>query len=177
MFLCVRMRVVCDCDCVCLFFVLGWVLDCSPSWISSGPPSNVGPVSSPPQSLPVAGVSAWWCISGSRCPELGALVCASSLLVAACWGLGPLALSGLCLGNDVSRVSGSMVGSAPVWMAAGRPCGLVAAAPWGFWTVAPRWLDSGANRYTDVLQGGPFIWIHLNKMGMVGHINFLFVAH
>ncbi|MEQ2309498.1 hypothetical protein AMECASPLE_039389 [Ameca splendens] len=50
---------------------------------------------------------------------LGALVCASSLLVAACQGLGPWALSGL-LGSDVipgSRISGlhgwtsSVVGS------------------------------------------------------------------
>ena len=29
----------------------------------------------------------------------------------------------------------------------------------------------------EVIQGVPFIWIHLNKMGMVGDINFLFVAH
>ncbi|KAK5602890.1 Short transient receptor putative channel 7 [Crenichthys baileyi] len=32
-----------------------WVLDCSLSWISLGPPSNVGPISSPPHIPPVLG--------------------------------------------------------------------------------------------------------------------------
>ncbi|MED6243387.1 hypothetical protein ATANTOWER_019423 [Ataeniobius toweri] len=49
------------CDCVCLFFVSGWVLGCSLSWICLGPPSNVGPISSPPHYLPVVGVSARRC--------------------------------------------------------------------------------------------------------------------
>ncbi|MED6240517.1 hypothetical protein ATANTOWER_022421 [Ataeniobius toweri] len=98
---------MCGCDCVCLFFVSGWVLDCSLSWISLGPPSNVGPISSPPLYLPVVGVSARWCTWGSWCSGLGALVGAGSLPVAACRGLDPWALSGLCLGSDMSRVSGS----------------------------------------------------------------------
>ncbi|MEQ2257038.1 hypothetical protein ILYODFUR_030323 [Ilyodon furcidens] len=104
------MRVgMCDCDCVCLFFVSGWVLGCSLSWISLGPPSNVGPIPSPPHYLPVVGVSARWCTCGSRYPGLGALVCAGSLPVAACQGLDPWALSGLCLGSDMSRGLGSLV--------------------------------------------------------------------
>ncbi|MED6233978.1 hypothetical protein ATANTOWER_020053 [Ataeniobius toweri] len=80
----------------------GWVLGCSVSWISLGPPFDVGPTSSPPHSLRGL-VSACWCIGGSRCPGLTALVRAGSLPVAACQGLGPLALSGLCLGSDVPR--------------------------------------------------------------------------
>ncbi|MED6262352.1 hypothetical protein ATANTOWER_018340 [Ataeniobius toweri] len=109
MFLCVRMRVgMCDCDCVCLFFVSDWVLDCSLSWIRLGSPSNVGPISSPPHYLPVVGVSACRCTCGSRCLGLGALVCAGSLLLAACWGLGPWALLGLGLGSDMSWGLGSV---------------------------------------------------------------------
>ncbi|MED6261455.1 hypothetical protein ATANTOWER_005378 [Ataeniobius toweri] len=97
------MRVgMCDCDCVPVF-VSGWVLGCSLSWISLVPPSNVGPISSPPHYLLVAGVSARWCTCCSRCPGLGALVCAGSLLVAASRGLGPWTQSGLYLGSDVSR--------------------------------------------------------------------------
>ncbi|MEQ2282002.1 hypothetical protein AMECASPLE_036048 [Ameca splendens] len=53
--------------------------------------------------LLVVGVSACRCTCGSRYPGLGALMCAGSLPVAACWGLDPWALSGLCLGNDMSR--------------------------------------------------------------------------
>ncbi|MED6275458.1 hypothetical protein CHARACLAT_026756 [Characodon lateralis] len=106
------MRVgMCDCDCMCLFFVSGWVLNCSLSWISLGPKSNVGPISSPSHYLPVVGVSARWCTvvlrplvyCGSPFPGLDALVCAASLLVAACRGLDPWALSGLCLGSNMSR--------------------------------------------------------------------------
>ncbi|MED6252535.1 hypothetical protein ATANTOWER_013097 [Ataeniobius toweri] len=88
------MRVgMCDCDCVCLFLcqVGSWT---APSWISLGP--------STPHYLPVVGVSAHWCTCGSQCPGLGALVCASSLPVAATRGLDPWALSGLCLGSDMS---------------------------------------------------------------------------
>ncbi|MEQ2249562.1 hypothetical protein ILYODFUR_030676 [Ilyodon furcidens] len=48
-------------------FVSGWVLGCSLSWISLGPQSNVGPISSPPHYLPVAGGSTHWCTCGSRC--------------------------------------------------------------------------------------------------------------
>ncbi|MEQ2257565.1 hypothetical protein ILYODFUR_036014 [Ilyodon furcidens] len=78
---------------------------------------------SPPHSLPVAGVSACWCIGGSRCPGLGALVCAGSLPVAACQDLGPLALSGLCLGGDMPkglRVHGWMYSGVGSWR-------------WGLW--------------------------------------------
>ncbi|MEQ2238838.1 hypothetical protein ILYODFUR_037426 [Ilyodon furcidens] len=73
--------------------------------MSFGPPSNVGPISS--ATLP-AGCwpAACLCIGGSRCPGLGALVCACPLLVAACQGLGTLGLLGLCLGGAVSQVSG-----------------------------------------------------------------------
>ncbi|MEQ2273469.1 hypothetical protein XENORESO_004492 [Xenotaenia resolanae] len=42
-------------------------------------------MSSPPLSLLVVGVSISWCIGGSRCPRLGALVCAGSLPEAAGW--------------------------------------------------------------------------------------------
>ncbi|MEQ2293461.1 hypothetical protein AMECASPLE_033682 [Ameca splendens] len=98
------MRVgMCDCNCVCLFYVSGWVLDCSLSWISLGPPSNVGLISSPPHYLPVVGVSARWCTCGSWCLGSGDLVSAGSLPVAACQGLDPWALSGLYFGSDISR--------------------------------------------------------------------------
>ncbi|MED6244206.1 hypothetical protein ATANTOWER_031330 [Ataeniobius toweri] len=97
------------CDCDCSVFVSGWVLGCSLSWISLAPPSNVEPISSLLHSLPVAGVSAHLCIGGSRCLGLGALMCAGSLPVAGCQGLGPLALSGLCLGVMCPRVLGLWV--------------------------------------------------------------------
>ncbi|MEQ2290052.1 hypothetical protein AMECASPLE_039379 [Ameca splendens] len=45
---------------------------------------------------------------GSRCPRPGALVCAGSLPVAACRGLAPWALLGLCLGGGVSRGLGPL---------------------------------------------------------------------
>ncbi|MEQ2285459.1 hypothetical protein AMECASPLE_032019 [Ameca splendens] len=90
------MRVgMCDCDCVCLFFVSRWVLDCSLSLV---PPSNVRPISSPPYYLPVVGVSACRCMP----------VCAGSLPVAASRGLDPWAQSGLCLGSDMSLGLGSL---------------------------------------------------------------------
>ncbi|MEQ2241525.1 hypothetical protein ILYODFUR_026280 [Ilyodon furcidens] len=100
---------MCDCDCVCLFFVSGWVLDCSFSWISLGPPSN--------------GVSARWYTCGSQCPGLGALVCAGSLPVTACRGLNPWALSDLHLGGDVSR---------GLWVH-GRTCSGVDSCRRGLW--------------------------------------------
>ncbi|MEQ2313957.1 hypothetical protein AMECASPLE_007206 [Ameca splendens] len=78
------------------------------SMISFRPPSNVGLISSPPHSLPVAGVSSHWCNGGSRCPGLGALVCAGALPVAAYRGLGLLAWSSLCLGRDVPQGLGSL---------------------------------------------------------------------
>ncbi|MEQ2304618.1 hypothetical protein AMECASPLE_029047 [Ameca splendens] len=110
------MRVgMCDHDCVCLFFVSGWVLGCSLSWISLSPPSNAGPISSPPHYLPVVGVSARQCTCGSRYPGLGALVCAGSLPVAACRGPGPLGSIRPLLGECYvpgAQVSGSMAGSA-----------------------------------------------------------------
>ncbi|MED6277510.1 hypothetical protein CHARACLAT_014220 [Characodon lateralis] len=45
------------------------------------PPSNVGPISSPPHYLPVVSVSASWCTCCSRCLGLVALVCTGSLPV------------------------------------------------------------------------------------------------
>ncbi|MEQ2237973.1 hypothetical protein ILYODFUR_028638 [Ilyodon furcidens] len=92
---------MCDCDCVFLFL-------CQVSslfWISLGPPIKCG-ASFLPATLPAGG----WCLCscGSRCLQLGALVCAGSLPVAACRGLGPWVLSGLCLGRDVSRGDGSL---------------------------------------------------------------------
>ncbi|MEQ2289126.1 hypothetical protein AMECASPLE_029864 [Ameca splendens] len=96
------MRVgMCDCDCVCLFFVSGWVLGCSFSWISLCPLSNVGPIPSPPYYLPMVGVSARQCTCGSRYPGLGALVCAVSVL-------DPWALLSLCLGSDMSWGLGAL---------------------------------------------------------------------
>ncbi|MEQ2282103.1 hypothetical protein AMECASPLE_037082 [Ameca splendens] len=91
------MRVgMCDCDCVCLFFVLGWVLDCSLSWISLA-------------TLPAGG----WCLCPlvylcSRCPGWGTLVCAGSLPMVACQGLDDWPLLGHCLGNDMSWSFGSL---------------------------------------------------------------------
>ncbi|MEQ2230514.1 hypothetical protein ILYODFUR_030085 [Ilyodon furcidens] len=103
------MRVgMCVCNCVRLFFVSGWVLGCSLSWISLDFPSNVGPIPSPPHYLPVVYVSARWCTCGPRYPGLGALLCSGSLTVAVCWGLDPWALTGLCLGSDKSRGLGSL---------------------------------------------------------------------
>ncbi|KAK5612544.1 hypothetical protein CRENBAI_012029, partial [Crenichthys baileyi] len=67
-----------------------------------GYPSNVGPISSPPHSLPVVGVSAHRWTRGSWYLGLGTLVCAGSFPVAACRGLDSWALSGLCLGSDMS---------------------------------------------------------------------------
>ncbi|MEQ2229829.1 hypothetical protein ILYODFUR_022872 [Ilyodon furcidens] len=67
------------------------------------PPIKCGAYFLPAHYLLVVGVSARRCTCGSQCPGLGALVCAGSLPVAACWGLDPWALSGLCLGSDVSR--------------------------------------------------------------------------
>ncbi|MED6259286.1 hypothetical protein ATANTOWER_020265 [Ataeniobius toweri] len=83
---------MCDCDCVCLFFVSGWVLGCSLSWITLFPPCH----------------TARRCTCGSRYSGPGVLMCAGSLPVAACRGLGPWDLSGLCLGGDVSRGLGSL---------------------------------------------------------------------
>ncbi|MED6275702.1 hypothetical protein CHARACLAT_029097 [Characodon lateralis] len=65
-------------------------------------------MSSPAHYLSMVGVSARWCTCGSQCLGLGALVCAGSLLVAASWGLDPGALSGLCLGSDMSQGLGSL---------------------------------------------------------------------
>ncbi|MED6280229.1 hypothetical protein CHARACLAT_008579 [Characodon lateralis] len=96
------------------------LLGYSLSWISLGYPSNVGPISSPPHYLPVPGVSARWCIGGSRCLGLCAFVCAGSLPAAACQDLGPLALLGLCLGSDVPGVSDLWVHG---WICSGvDPC-------------------------------------------------------
>ncbi|MEQ2231473.1 hypothetical protein ILYODFUR_000773 [Ilyodon furcidens] len=97
-----------DRDSVCLFFVSGWFLYSSPFWISLGPPSNLGPISSLPHYPPVAGVSARWSTCGFLCSGLGALVYAGSPPVAACWGLDPWALSGLCLRSVMSRSLGSL---------------------------------------------------------------------
>ncbi|MED6293886.1 hypothetical protein CHARACLAT_015183 [Characodon lateralis] len=96
------------CDCVCLFFVSGWVMECSLPWISLGPPSNKGPISFPPHYLPVVGVSACWCTCGSRYPGLGSLVFAGSLPVATCRGLDPWALPGLFLEGGGSRGLGPL---------------------------------------------------------------------
>ncbi|MEQ2282226.1 hypothetical protein AMECASPLE_038382 [Ameca splendens] len=81
---------------------------CSLSWISLGPPSNMGPIPSLPHYLAVVGVSACWCTCGSRYPGLGALVSAGSLPVAVCRGLDPWALSGLCLESHMSRDLGCL---------------------------------------------------------------------
>ncbi|MED6260284.1 hypothetical protein ATANTOWER_011060 [Ataeniobius toweri] len=134
------MRVgMCDCDCVCLFFVSGWVLDCSLSWISLGPPSNVGPISSPPHYLQVVGVSARWCTCGSRFPGLGALVCTDSLPKAACRSLDPWALSGLCLESDISQ-------------------GLGCAGPW-LDLLGHGWLLAGSVGSLLQLPGATALWL------------------
>ncbi|MEQ2303176.1 hypothetical protein AMECASPLE_013970 [Ameca splendens] len=131
---------MCDCDRVCLFFVSGLVLGCSLSWISVGPPSNVGPIPSPPHYLPVVGVSPRWCTCGSR--YLGwVLWCElaqSRWLLARAWTLG------LCRGSPwrviSPRVSGLWVhGRICLGVDGCRACGLITPAPWGFCTVAARW--------------------------------------
>ncbi|MEQ2256323.1 hypothetical protein ILYODFUR_023088 [Ilyodon furcidens] len=80
------MRVgMCECDCVCLFYLSGWDLGCSLSWISLGPASNTGPIPSPPHYLPVVGVSARRCTCSSRYPELWCVVAHSWWLLAGAW--------------------------------------------------------------------------------------------
>ncbi|MED6277128.1 hypothetical protein CHARACLAT_010163 [Characodon lateralis] len=93
-----------------------------------------------PHYLPVVGVSARWCTCGSRCPGLSAYVCAGSLPVAVCRGLDAWALPALCLGSDMSRGLGSLgPWLALLWRRQLWVCGLVAALPWGFCTVAGGW--------------------------------------
>ncbi|MEQ2253717.1 hypothetical protein ILYODFUR_035253 [Ilyodon furcidens] len=124
------MRVeMCDYDCVCLFLCQVGSWACSLSWLW---------VLFSPHSLPVAGVSACWYTCGSRV-QSWVLWYVCSLLVAACWGLDPWTLSGLCLGSYVSRVSGLWVHGWICYGVDGGACGLVAAAPWGFCTVAAGW--------------------------------------
>ncbi|MED6236748.1 hypothetical protein ATANTOWER_013706 [Ataeniobius toweri] len=96
------------CDCVCLFFVSGWVLGCSLSWISLGPPSNLGPIY-PPATLPAGGwclcppVYLWFSVSGAGC-------------FGVCWltpgdclpGLGPQGFVGPLLGSNMSQGLGSL---------------------------------------------------------------------
>ncbi|MED6243368.1 hypothetical protein ATANTOWER_019199 [Ataeniobius toweri] len=99
----------------------------APRLPSSAP--SCGAYSSLPQSLQVAGVSACWCVGGSQCLGLGALVCAGSLPVAAWQGLGPLALSGLfwgvvhpCSGIDTHSalwLLGGPSGVPALWVAFG----------------------------------------------------------
>ncbi|MEQ2227576.1 hypothetical protein ILYODFUR_039011, partial [Ilyodon furcidens] len=89
-------------------------------------------------SPPVAGVSARWCTCGSRYPGLGALVCASSFPVAACRGLDPWALSGLCLGSDMSRGLGSL-------------------GPW-LDLLGHRWLPTGPMGSLLQLPGASALW-------------------
>ncbi|MEQ2289671.1 hypothetical protein AMECASPLE_035568 [Ameca splendens] len=108
----------CDCDCVYLF--LCQVGSCA---AHLRPPIKCGAYSSPPQSLQVAGVSAGWCVGGSQCLGLGALVCAGSLPVAAWQGLGPLALSGLFWGvvhpcSGIDTHSALWLPGGPSWVPA-----------------------------------------------------------
>ncbi|MEQ2295116.1 hypothetical protein AMECASPLE_010858 [Ameca splendens] len=79
-----------------------------PFWISLGTPSNVGPISSLPHFLPVAGVS----IGDCRCLGLGDLVCRQGLracrrsslgvLHCGCW-VAPLGLSSALLWGGCGR--------------------------------------------------------------------------
>ncbi|MEQ2216622.1 hypothetical protein XENOCAPTIV_019398 [Xenoophorus captivus] len=88
---------------------MGVVGDCGQGgWSGSGPGLGGAGTSLGWGGLPVStprgkgtGVSARWCTCGFCCHWLGALVCAGSLLVAACRGLGSWALLGLFLGSDV----------------------------------------------------------------------------
>ncbi|MEQ2292689.1 hypothetical protein AMECASPLE_025528 [Ameca splendens] len=95
-------------------------------------------ISSPPHSLLVAGVSACWCIGGSRCMGLGALVCTDSLPVAACWGLG------LCLGSNVPR-------------------GLESLGPWLLWR---RRLPVGPVGSSMQLPGASALWLLVVHLGL-----------
>ncbi|MED6257980.1 hypothetical protein ATANTOWER_001329 [Ataeniobius toweri] len=156
MFLCVHMRVVmCDCDCVHFYVRLG--LRLLPLLDQLRPPNKCGAYFLPATLPSVAGVSAHWCIGGFLCLGLGALECAGLHPVAACWVLGPLALSGPCLGGDVPQGLGSLgpwldlhrcrrLQAGPVglsllalwllhcgcWVV---PLGLFSALPWGFAVV------------------------------------------
>lgn len=84
---------VCDSECVPVY-LLSWVLGFTLSWYISGPPPDLGHVSTPSHSLPVAVVPL----------PTGALlvfhvwvirVCSVSLLGSIWWSQGTLALSGL----------------------------------------------------------------------------------
>ncbi|MEQ2310863.1 hypothetical protein AMECASPLE_013598 [Ameca splendens] len=134
------MRVgMCDCDCV--------RLGCSLAWISLGPPSNVGPISSPPHYLPLVGVSARRCTCGSWYPGLGALVCAGSLPVSACRGLDLWAQSGLCLGSVMSRGLGSL-------------------GPW-LDLLGCRWLPAGPVGSLLQLPGASALWLPGGSPGIL----------
>ncbi|MEQ2229308.1 hypothetical protein ILYODFUR_017552 [Ilyodon furcidens] len=142
---------MCDCDCVCLFFVSGWVLGCSLSWISSGPPSNVGPIPSLPNYLPVVGVSApgvlvvlsirgWvlWCVLAN-----------SRWLLAGAWSPGPVLMSVVRISSiSVPGPGGQVCGSSHslLYIFMEKPCKYKHAH-----TQTHKCLDSGDKRYINVL--------------------------
>ncbi|MED6252826.1 hypothetical protein ATANTOWER_017651 [Ataeniobius toweri] len=139
------MRVgMCDCDCVCLFFVSGWVLGCSISWISLGPHRMWG-------LFPLT--SALWLLGGSPgiLPSSSGggvkVVPAVDLPGFLCSG-GPLDVCGsdllcICPGSR-GRVCGSLHSLLHIFME--KPCMHKRAH-----TQTHRCLDSGVNRYTNVL--------------------------
>ncbi|MED6267830.1 hypothetical protein CHARACLAT_016042 [Characodon lateralis] len=97
-----------------------------------------------PATLPASGWSLcplmylWFLVSGARCFGVCWLTASGFML-----GPGPLGSIGPLLGGwcvPGSWASGSMAGSAQAWTAASGACGLIAAAPWGFCTVAAGWL-------------------------------------
>ncbi|MED6277528.1 hypothetical protein CHARACLAT_014349 [Characodon lateralis] len=109
-----------------------WVLDCSLTWISflhATPPAGGWSL------CPL--VYLWFSVSAAGCFGVGWLTPGGCLP-----GPGPLGsvrplLGGWCVPG--SWAFGSMAGSARAWTAAGGARGLVAAAPWGFCTVAAGW--------------------------------------
>ncbi|MEQ2287061.1 hypothetical protein AMECASPLE_008664 [Ameca splendens] len=96
-----------DCDCVCLFFfvffVTGWVLGCSLSWISLGPPILLG-ANFLPATLPAGGWSLCLLVLGVRGRVLWCVLAHSQWLVARAWP------PGLCLASAWGVVCPGVLG-------------------------------------------------------------------
>ncbi|MEQ2315567.1 hypothetical protein AMECASPLE_023764 [Ameca splendens] len=120
----------------------------------------------------MVGVSAHWSTCGSRCLGLGALVCAGSFLVAACQGLDPWALLGLCLGRLYvlgSQVSGSMArsawaslqlpGASAQWLLGGSPGTVPCSSLGGLW-LSRLWFSRGS-----CALGG--LWMSIARISFV----------
>ncbi|MEQ2311871.1 hypothetical protein AMECASPLE_025070 [Ameca splendens] len=137
------------------------------SWISLCPLSSVGPISSLPHSLLVAGVSACWCIGGSHVHDwvlrcvlahsrwLLARARAPWLCQASAWGVMCPGVSGLWIhGWICSVVDGCWRGLEQVCGSSHSLLHISMERPYIHklaHTYTHRCLDSGVHRYTDVL--------------------------